>query len=83
MNVKGNLRGCVVTAVITLLCVAIPALAVAADRQAELAQLTPQQVQACAAERQQLTQQLGQCTTNECRQRLQAAIDEHNRRCSR
>jgi len=78
-----NLHNYVVIAATALLCMAVPVLAAGADRQAVLAQLTPQQVQACAAERQQLTQQLNQCTTNECRQRLQVAMEEHNRRCSR
>jgi hypothetical protein len=47
-----------------------------------LAELTPEQQQACEAERQALEQRLSQCTTDECRQSVQADIDAHNARCS-
>ena len=45
-----------------------------------LAQLTPEQAQ-CQQEAAQLQAQLAQCTTDECRQRVQAAIAAHNQRC--
>jgi hypothetical protein len=44
--------------------------------------LTDEQVRVCQAEAQSLNQQLQQCGNDQqCRQRLQAAIQEHNARC--
>lgn len=45
-----------------------------------LAQLTPEQAQ-CQQEAAQLQSQLAQCTTDACRQNIQAAIAAHNQRC--
>jgi hypothetical protein len=45
------------------------------------AHATPQQAQ-CQQEAAQLNQQLSQCSTNACRQQVQAAIAAHNARCS-
>jgi hypothetical protein len=48
-----------------------------------LAQLSPQQLAQCQAERAQLNQQISQCADNACRAQLQAAVAAHNARCSR
>jgi hypothetical protein len=46
-----------------------------------LAQLSPQQAAQCQQEAAQLNAQLAQCTTEACRQSVQAAIAAHNQRC--
>lgn len=46
-----------------------------------LAQLSGSQLAQCQQEQAQLNQQLNQCTTNACRQQVQAAIAAHNARC--
>ena len=45
-----------------------------------LAQLTPRQAE-CQAEAAQLQAQLAQCTNDDCRRSVQAAIAAHNQRC--
>jgi hypothetical protein len=44
------------------------------------AQATPQQQQ-CQQEQAQLSAQLAQCMTDDCRQQVQAAIAAHNAQC--
>lgn len=48
--------------------------------QLAFAQTTPQQQQ-CQQEQAQLSAQLAQCQTDDCRQQVQAAIAAHNARC--
>jgi hypothetical protein len=46
-----------------------------------LVALTEEQRTACERERQALEARRSQCTTEECRQSVQAEIDAHNARC--
>jgi hypothetical protein len=44
-------------------------------------ELTPAEVKQCQQEQTQLQAELAQCTTDACRQQVQAAIAAHNQRC--